>query len=62
MFTFHCSVTKQRTEIIIQGTTALDPSNPTTEWKEYQFFCKPGEKIVCEYDGVVNVWHLISPN
>lgn len=37
----HCSVTKQRTEVIYQGTYG-DPHNPDTKWEEYEFKCKPG--------------------
>eukprot|EP01048_Picozoa_sp_COSAG05_P030981 COSAG05_NODE_11057_length_533_cov_0.670507_1_plen_131_part_01 len=36
------SITKQRTEIILQGTLANDPTQPGAEWLEYEFRCKPG--------------------
>ncbi|KAM4631566.1 lipase maturation factor 1 [Discoglossus pictus] len=36
------SITKERTEVIIQGTTSLNPDDPKAEWEEYEFNCKPG--------------------
>jgi hypothetical protein len=36
------SVTKSRTEVIVQGTSALDPTDPDAEWLEYEFKVKPG--------------------
>lgn len=39
---FH-SITKERTEVVIQGTASLDPSDPTATWEEYEFKCKPGD-------------------
>ncbi|PIK48545.1 putative lipase maturation factor 1 [Apostichopus japonicus] len=36
------SVTKERTEVIFQGTHSNDPSIPGTEWLDYEFVCKPG--------------------
>ncbi|XP_071976049.1 lipase maturation factor 1 isoform X2 [Engystomops pustulosus] len=36
------SVTKERTEVIIQGTSSPDPNDPTALWEEYEFNCKPG--------------------
>ncbi|XP_056389443.1 lipase maturation factor 1 isoform X1 [Hyla sarda] len=36
------SVTKERTEVIIQGTSSLDPNDPKAVWEEYEFKCKPG--------------------
>ncbi|CAJ0915186.1 unnamed protein product [Ranitomeya imitator] len=36
------SVTKERTEVIIQGTSSLDPNDPKSVWEEYEFNCKPG--------------------
>ncbi|XP_069838241.1 lipase maturation factor 1 isoform X2 [Dendropsophus ebraccatus] len=36
------SVTKDRTEVIIQGTSSLDPNDPKAVWEEYEFKCKPG--------------------
>jgi hypothetical protein len=35
-------VTKERTEVIIQGTESADPSLSETVWEEYEFHCKPG--------------------
>uniref|UniRef100_A0A8C6WR35 Lipase maturation factor n=1 Tax=Neogobius melanostomus TaxID=47308 RepID=A0A8C6WR35_9GOBI len=37
------SITKERTEVIIQGTLASDPKDPGAVWEEYQFLCKPGD-------------------
>ncbi|XP_073492526.1 lipase maturation factor 1 isoform X2 [Aquarana catesbeiana] len=36
------SITKERTEVVIQGTSSLDPSDPNAVWEEYEFKCKPG--------------------
>uniref|UniRef100_A0ACB8FJU2 Uncharacterized protein n=1 Tax=Sphaerodactylus townsendi TaxID=933632 RepID=A0ACB8FJU2_9SAUR len=36
------SITKERTEVIIQGTSSPDPSDPAAVWEEYEFKCKPG--------------------
>ena len=36
------SVTKQRTEVVLEGTLAADPDNPKAIWEEYDFKCKPG--------------------
>nr|XP_014425244.1 lipase maturation factor 1 isoform X1 [Pelodiscus sinensis] len=36
------SITKERTEVIFQGTSSLDPNDPTSVWEEYEFKCKPG--------------------
>ncbi|CAH2307372.1 lipase maturation factor 1 [Pelobates cultripes] len=36
------SITKERTEVIIQGTSSSDPNNPSAVWEEYEFKCKPG--------------------
>ncbi|XP_032087092.1 lipase maturation factor 1 isoform X2 [Thamnophis elegans] len=36
------SVTKERTEVIIQGTSSSDPNDPAAVWEEYEFKCKPG--------------------
>ncbi|XP_053551237.1 lipase maturation factor 1 [Bombina bombina] len=36
------SITKERTEVIIQGTLSLDPNDPSAVWEEYEFNCKPG--------------------
>ncbi|XP_056153384.1 lipase maturation factor 1 [Lampris incognitus] len=37
------SVTKERTEVIFQGTMSSDPKDPEAVWEEYQFLCKPGD-------------------
>lgn len=37
------SITKERTEVIFQGTRSLDPKDPEAVWEEYQFRCKPGD-------------------
>lgn len=37
------SITKERTEVIFQGTLAKDPQDPEAIWEEYQFLCKPGD-------------------
>lgn len=36
------SVTKSRTEVIIEGTSSPTPTAPNIVWEEYQFKCKPG--------------------
>lgn len=36
------SITKQRTEVILQGTSSLDPNDAAAVWEEYDFKCKPG--------------------
>ncbi|XP_075421898.1 lipase maturation factor 1 isoform X2 [Ascaphus truei] len=36
------SITKERTEVIIQGTSSLNPNDPNAVWEEYEFNCKPG--------------------
>ena len=36
------SITKQRTEIIIEATWDI-PSNQSAVWYEYEFYCKPGD-------------------
>ena len=36
------SITKVRTEVIIEGTTALNLKGSNIRWKEYEFKCKPG--------------------
>lgn len=38
-----CSITKERTEVIFQGTLSQDPKDPAAIWEEYQFLCKPGD-------------------
>ncbi|XP_044034834.1 lipase maturation factor 1 isoform X2 [Siniperca chuatsi] len=37
------SITKERTEVIFQGTLNQDPKDPEAVWEEYQFLCKPGD-------------------
>nr|XP_056722279.1 lipase maturation factor 1 [Euleptes europaea] len=37
------SITKERTEVIIQGTSSPDPNDPAAVWEEYEFKCKPGD-------------------
>jgi len=37
------SITKERTEVVLQGTSSLDPNDPTAVWEEYDFKCKPGD-------------------
>ncbi|KAK9530738.1 hypothetical protein VZT92_012224 [Zoarces viviparus] len=37
------SITKERTEVIFQGTLSRDPKDPEALWEEYQFLCKPGD-------------------
>ena len=36
------SITKTRTEIILEGTLANDPNAENAVWLEYEFKCKPG--------------------
>ncbi|XP_022092556.1 lipase maturation factor 1-like [Acanthaster planci] len=36
------SVTKERTEVIFEGTYATNPKDPSAVWLEYEFKCKPG--------------------
>ena len=36
------SVTKTRTEVVFEGTSATNPNDPKAEWLEYDFNCKPG--------------------
>jgi hypothetical protein len=37
------SVTKNRTEVVLEGTWDEDPRNPNANWMEYDFPCKPGD-------------------
>ncbi|XP_063338234.1 lipase maturation factor 1 isoform X1 [Pelmatolapia mariae] len=37
------SITKERTEVIFQGTLSPEPKDPEALWEEYQFMCKPGD-------------------
>jgi hypothetical protein len=36
------SITKTRTEIILEGTLDIDPTSGSAVWLEYEFKCKPG--------------------
>merc|ERR1712228_579261 len=36
------SITKQRNELILQGTSSFDPSVSDRNWRTYEFKCKPG--------------------
>ncbi|XP_038064313.1 lipase maturation factor 1-like [Patiria miniata] len=36
------SITKERTEVIFEGTYATNPKDPSAVWLEYEFICKPG--------------------
>ncbi|XP_014667635.1 PREDICTED: lipase maturation factor 1-like [Priapulus caudatus] len=36
------SITKERTEVILQGTYDEDPLSASATWEEYEFKCKPG--------------------
>ncbi|KAL4648679.1 lipase maturation factor 1 [Arapaima gigas] len=37
------SITKERTEVVFQGTSSANPQDPSALWEEYQFMCKPGD-------------------
>ncbi|XP_074053226.1 lipase maturation factor 1-like isoform X2 [Macrotis lagotis] len=37
------SITKERTEVILQGTSSLEANDSTAVWEEYEFKCKPGD-------------------
>uniref|UniRef100_W5M135 Lipase maturation factor n=1 Tax=Lepisosteus oculatus TaxID=7918 RepID=W5M135_LEPOC len=37
------SITKERTEVVFQGTHSPDHAEPTAIWEEYEFKCKPGD-------------------
>lgn len=36
------SITKERTEVVFEGTHAWDPDAADAVWEEYEFKCKPG--------------------
>ncbi|XP_045122870.1 lipase maturation factor 1-like isoform X1 [Portunus trituberculatus] len=36
------SITKQRTEVVFEGTHHSNPESPSAVWEEYEFKCKPG--------------------
>lgn len=37
------SITRERTEIILQGTASPNASAPDAIWEDYEFKCKPGD-------------------
>ncbi|XP_034526568.1 lipase maturation factor 1 isoform X5 [Ailuropoda melanoleuca] len=37
------SITKERTEVILQGTASPNASLPDAVWEDYEFKCKPGD-------------------
>ncbi|XP_053412621.1 lipase maturation factor 1-like [Nycticebus coucang] len=37
------SITKERTEVILQGTASPNASAPDAMWEDYEFKCKPGD-------------------
>ncbi|XP_006897566.1 PREDICTED: lipase maturation factor 1 [Elephantulus edwardii] len=37
------SITKERTEVILQGTASPNASDPDAVWVDYDFKCKPGD-------------------
>ncbi|XP_032281416.1 lipase maturation factor 1 isoform X1 [Phoca vitulina] len=37
------SITKERTEVILQGTASPNASTPDAVWEDYEFKCKPGD-------------------
>ncbi|KAM5227318.1 lipase maturation factor 1 [Ctenodactylus gundi] len=37
------SITKERTEVILQGTASPNASAPEAVWEDYEFRCKPGD-------------------
>lgn len=37
------SITKERTEVILQGTASPNASAPEAVWEDYEFKCKPGD-------------------
>ncbi|XP_033695204.2 lipase maturation factor 1 isoform X3 [Tursiops truncatus] len=37
------SITKERTEVILQGTASPNASAPDAKWEDYEFKCKPGD-------------------
>ena len=40
------SVTKERTEVVLEGTAAFNPEDPSAAWEAYEFKCKPGKAII----------------
>ena len=39
------SVTKERTEVVLEATASLTPEDPGAVWREYEFKCKPGKTV-----------------
>ena len=39
------SVTKERTEVVLEGTAAFNPEDPSAAWEAYEFKCKPGKAM-----------------
>ncbi|XP_042096455.1 lipase maturation factor 1 isoform X3 [Ovis aries] len=37
------SITRERTEVILQGTASANASAPDATWEDYEFKCKPGD-------------------
>ncbi|XP_054098360.1 lipase maturation factor 1 isoform X1 [Callithrix jacchus] len=37
------SITKERTEVVLQGTASPNASAPDAVWEDYEFKCKPGD-------------------
>ncbi|OWK11232.1 LMF1 [Cervus elaphus hippelaphus] len=37
------SITRERTEVILQGTASANASAPDASWEDYEFKCKPGD-------------------
>ncbi|XP_068824347.1 lipase maturation factor 1 isoform X3 [Capricornis sumatraensis] len=37
------SITRERTEVILQGTASTNASTPDATWEDYEFKCKPGD-------------------
>ncbi|KAM4819884.1 LOW QUALITY PROTEIN: lipase maturation factor 1 [Thomomys bottae] len=37
------SITKERTEVVLQGTASTNASAPDAMWEDYEFKCKPGD-------------------
>jgi hypothetical protein len=37
------SITRVRHEVILQGTSDEDPRSPLTQWRDFEFPCKPGD-------------------
>lgn len=37
------SITKERTEVILQGTASPNATAPDAVWEDYEFKCKPGD-------------------